>query len=141
VKEKKWKKIKAKKHKNTLLLKSRQTRERSNSLSLSSFFTPNPSSQEFFFCLFAAIDKSIFVIIHTTTPKNASSRKEEEEAELRRTKEKTRERKREKEERFHPLLSLFFLSSCPFCKSKSNPTSFCALDGSLTAANPGVPFK
>jgi len=111
------------------------------SLSLSSFFTPNPSSQEFFFCLFAAIDKSIFVIIHTTTPKNASSRKEEEEAELRRTKEKTRERKREKEERFHPLLSLFFLSSCPFCTSKSNPTSFCALDGSLTAANPGVPFK
>ena len=53
--------------------------------------------------------------------------------------ERERERKREKEREKRERGNLSSLSL--FVNPKSNPLTFCALDGSLTAANPGVPFK
>jgi len=53
-----------------------------------------------------------------------------------------REREREKKEKKDFLSSLSSFSCLLlFVNPKSNPLTFCALDGSLTAANPGVPFK
>ena len=83
------------------------------------------------------------VIIYTTTPKSASSqrgrrsRSEEQRRERERERKREREREKEREKRERGNLSSLSL----FVNPKSNPLTFCALDGSLTAANPGVPFK
>ena len=75
------------------------------------------------------------VIIYTTTPKSASSQRGRRS----RSEEQRREREREKEREKRERGNLSSLSL--FVNPKSNPLTFCALDGSLTAANPGVPFK
>ncbi len=54
-----------------------------------------------------------------------------------RERERERENNKEREKRERGNLSSLSL----FVNPKSNPLTFCALDGSLTAANPGVPFK
>ena len=54
-----------------------------------------------------------------------------------REREREREREKEREKRERGNLSSLSL----FVNPKSNPLTFCALGGSLTAANPGVPFK
>ena len=109
--------------------KTHKEERRDLSLSLTLLHFLPPASLVFFLsssqvCLQQTLDKSIYKLSFT--------RRQRE-----RERERERENNKEREKRERGNLSSLSL----FVNPKSNPLTFCALDGSLTAANPGVPFK
>ena len=106
-----------------------ERRDLSLSLFLASFFTTRLSRLFSELFGFVCSKHSIKVYISYHLHDDAEDARQRGES-------RVNNKEREKRERREISSSLSL-----FVNPKSNPLTFCALDGSLTAANPGVPFK